>query len=278
MTAAILILLTITPPDPSIPKGDKMNLSASGKFSDGTAQDLTNQVSWTSANGGIARISDTPATKGLVTGLGAGSTAITVTLGGIQGSTTLTVSPPTLTSLTITPPDPSIAKGTGLQLSAAGNFSDGSTQDLTNQVSWTSANNTIAQVSNVSGSEGLVTGLAVGTTSITATFNGMQQSATVQVTAATLTKLIVTPANQVLSVGQMVNMMATAVFSDGTTQDVTQQANWTSSDDSVADIITSSSIHTNGELHAKKTGTATITATVILNGVTLSGSTGVTVM
>ena len=228
MTAAILILLTITPPDPSIPKGDKMNLSASGKFSDGTAQDLTNQVSWTSANGGVARISDAPATKGLVTGLGAWSTAITVTLGGIQGSTTLTVSPPTLTSLTITPPSPSIAKGTSLQLSATGNFSDGSTQDLTNQVSWTAGDNGTAQVSNVSGTQGLVSGLSVGNTSITVILNGIQGSTTVAVTQPTLSSLTITAPILSIAKGTTVKLSASGNFSDGSTQDLTNQVSWSS--------------------------------------------------
>ena len=228
VTAATLISLTITPPDASIPKGAKMNLSASGKFSDGTAQDLTNQVSWTSANGGIARISDTPATKGLVTGLGAGSTAITVTLGGIQGSTTLTVSPPTLTSLTITPPSPSIAKGTSLQLSATGNFSDGSTQDLTNQVSWTAGDNGTAQVSNVAGTQGLVSGLSVGNTSITVALNGIQVSTTVTVSPPTLSSLTITAPILSIAKGTTVKLSASGNFSDGSTQDLTNQVSWSS--------------------------------------------------
>ena len=72
-------------------------------------------------------------------------------------------------------------------------------------------------------------------------------------------------------------MMATAVFSDGTSQNVTIQADWVSSDHDVADIISSSSVQTFGRLDAKEPGTTTITATVTLGGVTLSASTLVTV-
>ena len=67
----------------------------------------------------------------------------------------------TLTSIVITPPDPSLARGISAQLSAIGNFSDGTAEDLTNQVSWTSESNSIAHVSNASGTQGLVTGLNV---------------------------------------------------------------------------------------------------------------------
>jgi hypothetical protein len=63
-----------------------------------------------------------------------------------------------LTSIALTPTHP-FAKGTTVQLSATCNFSDGTNEDCTTEVSWTSASNSIAQVSNVSGSEGLVKGL-----------------------------------------------------------------------------------------------------------------------
>ena len=143
-------------------------------------------MSWTSGNNGIAQVSDAIPTKGLVTGVGVGSTAINSTLGGVHGSTTLTVTAATLVSLTIAPPDPSIAKATTTQLTATGNFSDGTTQDCTIQVSWTSGENSIAQVSNVSGTQGLVTGLAVGSTTISVALGDVQASTTLTVTATTL--------------------------------------------------------------------------------------------
>jgi hypothetical protein len=139
-------------------------------------------------------------------------------------------------------------------------------------VSWTSGDNAIAQVSDAAGTKGLATGLGVGSTAITATLSGIQGSTTVIVTAATLTSLIVTPANPSLEKG-MLQMTATAVFSDGTTQNVTSQVDWISSNETVAHIISSSSPVTNGRLMPKKPGVTTITAT--LGGV--QGSTLVTV-
>jgi hypothetical protein len=144
-------------------------------------------------------------------------------------------------------------------------------------VNWTSGNIAIAQVSNASGTQGVVTGLAVGTTAITATLNSIFASTTVTVTAATLTSIIVTPANPTVPTGTKLTMTATAVFSDGTTQEVTLQANWTSSDDNVVHIQSTGSPNTNGRLEAKKPGTATITATIPTLG-NAQGSTLVTVI
>ena len=55
-------------------------------------------------------------------------------------------------------------------------------------------------------------------------------------------------------------MIATALFSDGTMEDVTAEADWTSSDEKVAHVKSNSG-NANGELQAKNPGTATITAT-----------------
>src|SRR5262249_35962718 len=54
--------------------------------------------------------------------------------------------------------------GTAIQMTATGTYSDGSTQNITSQVSWTSSNISAATV----GAAGLVTGVAPGTANITA--------------------------------------------------------------------------------------------------------------
>ena len=144
---------------------------------------------------------------------------------GSIASATVNVTAAFFTSVTVTPAASSIARGTTVQLTATGHFSDGTTADVTTQVSWTSDSNSIAQVSNVSGTQGLVKGLADGSAIVTArAFNGTLASATVNVTAATFTGLIVEPVDPVLSVHQTLQMMAIVEFSDGSTQNVTIQA------------------------------------------------------
>jgi uncharacterized protein YjdB len=270
VTDATLTSITITPPDSPIAKGTTLQATATCNFSDGTTEDCTDEVSWTSADSGIAQVSDTSPTKGLVTGVHVGKTTISASFAGMTGSATVTVSDATLTSITITP-DPSIAKGTVVQLTATGNFSDKTTQDLTTQVSWTSSDEAIAQVSNVSGSQGLVTGLASGTASESATLNGIEGSTTVTVTAATLTSIVITPPDSSIAKGTTVQLTATGTFSDGTTQDLTTQASWTSGNAAIAEV--SSVAGSEGLLTGVGAGTATITATIN----TVSASTSATV-
>ena len=59
--------------------------------------------------------------------------------------------PPTLTSIAVTPANPSILIGASQQFTATGTYSDGSTQNLTSQATWTSSNTGVATI-NASGS------------------------------------------------------------------------------------------------------------------------------
>ncbi len=68
---------------------------------------------------------------GLATGNTTGSATITGTYQGSTATTSITITPATLVSISITPSNPSIAAGTTVQFHATGTYSDGSTQDLT---------------------------------------------------------------------------------------------------------------------------------------------------
>lgn len=258
VTAAVLTSITISPINPSISNGTDVQLTATGNFSDGTTEDVTNTVSWTSANAGVEQVSNVAGSRGRVTGLKVGSVVITATTLGLHGTTTVTVTSAALTSITIDPVNPSVADGTVVQLSAIGNFSDGTTEDLTAVASWTSADNAVAQADNAVGYKGLVTGVSVGSTSIMARFAGVQGATTVSVTPATLVSITVTPANLSLAAGTSQQLAATANFSDGTTQDVTAEASWQSSAVSIVQV--SNAPKFKGLATAKKMGTAVITA------------------
>jgi uncharacterized protein YjdB len=94
-----------------------------------------------------------------------------------------TSAPPTLTSITVTPANPSINSGSTLQLTATGNYSDGSTQNLTTSVLWTSSDTGTATIS----AAGVLAGFAVGTAQISAASGAITASTTVTVQAAPLT-------------------------------------------------------------------------------------------
>src|SRR5207302_10623587 len=119
--------ITVTPSVPSISKGETQQFVATGTYSDGSTQNLTSVVSWSSSQPGVATVS----TTGLATGVGAGAAVIAATSGTVSGSTTLTVTSAALVSIATTPGNSSIALGTKQQFTATGTYTDGSTLNVT---------------------------------------------------------------------------------------------------------------------------------------------------
>src|SRR5262249_39909021 len=187
---------------------------ATGTNTDSPTQELTGWVSWASATTPVATIT----AAGLATAVGTGTSTISATLGGISGSTVLTVTAAALKSIAVTPANPTIAKGATQQFTATGPYSDNTTQDLTSQVTWASAPTTTAA--------GLATAVGTGTTTISATLGNVTGSTVLTVTAAALQSIAVTPANPSIAKGLTQQFTATGHYSDNTTQDLTSQVTW----------------------------------------------------
>jgi uncharacterized protein YjdB len=271
VTTATLQAVTVQPTSATIAIGMNLSFTAQGQYSDGTTQDLTATVNWTSSNPQTASISNAAGSKGVATGLAAGTVTLTATQGGVSGTATLTVTSATLSALEVNPGNASIPNGSQQQFTALGTFSDGSTSDLTTSVTWSSSNTQVATISNAAGSKGVASSVSVGQVTITATHSGVSGTAQLTVTPATVTALVVTPANASLPVGSTLQYTATAQLSDGTTQNVTQFATFASSNTAVATI--SNTFANKGLANAVSAGATTISAT--WNG--LNGSTPLTV-
>lgn len=176
--------ISIAPANPTIAAGATLQLAATGTYSDGSTRDLTGQASWSSSNGAVATVS----AVGLASGLAAGSAAIAASVGAVQGTALLTVQlPATLSSIAISPGNPTIPMASTQQFAATGTFSDGSTRDVTSQVTWASSNGAVATIN----AAGLASVVSAGTTSISAAQGSAQASTvlTVQATAATATTI-----------------------------------------------------------------------------------------
>src|SRR5574341_1202354 len=77
VTPAELVTLSITPPAPTIPKGQSQQSTATGIYTDGTSRDLTGEASWTSSDGSVATITSP---GGLATAVSPGQVMITATV------------------------------------------------------------------------------------------------------------------------------------------------------------------------------------------------------
>jgi len=83
--------ITITPANPTISVGAFEQFTASGTYSDGSIQNLTKGVTWSSSAPAVATIQTTgQATPGLASATEAGTATITANSDGVSGTTTLT--------------------------------------------------------------------------------------------------------------------------------------------------------------------------------------------
>lgn len=159
-----------------------------------------------------------------------------------------------ISSITISPISANIKQGSTQQFSATGKHNDGSTVDITKQVTWMSSDTSIASISN----SGLATGVALGSTHITASLSGVtSQVVILQVATKMLSSIKVTPASPGnFAVGAKQQFTATGTYDDGSVADISFQVTWSSSNTSIATISSS------GLVTAVAAGASIITASV----------------
>ncbi len=212
---------------------------------------------WTTSDATVATVAN-----GVVTGIAVGTATITASGKGGSDTIAVTVVLPDPTHVAITGAAESAKVGDTLQLAATILPSKAS-----QAVVWSSSNTDLATVSPA----GLVTFLAIGSVTITATsqaLNTMTATAVIAIGAPDPETLVVTGTAGAVSVILSETLQMLSVVSPDLAN---QGVVWTTSDNLVA------TIDANGLLTALKVGTVTVTATsAVLN--TVSGSLEITVI
>jgi uncharacterized protein YjdB len=263
ITGASMVSIVVTPANSSMAVGTTKQFAATGTFSDSSTQDVSGSAVWTSSNPAAAAINS----RGLLTSVATGSSTIKAVFGAVSGSTGLTVSTAHLVSITVSPANPRIARGTSIKFSATGTFSDASTAANLSGVSWKSSKPSIASLRG----SGLAHGKKGGTATISATASGVTGSTTLTVGTGTLVSLAVTPVAPTAAAGSTQQFVATGTFTDSSTQDITLNSHWSSSAATVATMANAPSVA--GVANCSAAGSATIGA----NSGGVSGSTVLTV-
>ncbi|MFA4843735.1 MAG: Ig-like domain-containing protein [Candidatus Margulisiibacteriota bacterium] len=101
---------------------------------------------------------------------------------------TVHVTAATLSSIAVTPANPTINVGANQQFIATGTYSDSSTQNITTQVTWTSGTPATATINT----SGLATGVAAGSSQISAALLGKTGTATLNVSSVATNSLTLT--------------------------------------------------------------------------------------
>ena len=274
-----LVSIQINPGTSSVAAGITQQFTAQGTFSNGNTKDLTSLVAWSSSTQYVATI----ASGGLASTYFQGSSTISASFtqpsGTVTSMTTLAVTAPSLVSVVVTDssvvvPGPNsletvkTAAGTSHQFLAYGLYTDGGERNITSSVTWSSTLVKVATINNA----GRATGITAGAATITATdpTTSLAGTSTLDVTNATVTSIVVSPVFQTIAPLTRLNLSALGMFSDGTTQDITADASWGSTDTAAATVTNTAP---SGVATGVASGTTTITAA--LGG--MSGNANLTV-
>ncbi|WP_226088487.1 Ig-like domain-containing protein [Vibrio bathopelagicus] len=254
VSSAVITDIQVTPSPVDVAKGQAEPLTATARFSDGTVSNLSSYVSWTSADTAKATVSPT----GLLSGVEVGNTTLTAFKDGVTSApVVVNVSSAVITDIQVTPSPVDVAKGQTEPLTATATFSDRTSSDISNSVTWTPVDKATATVS----STGLLSGIEVGKTTLTAFKDGVTSNKVdVNVSSAVITAIQVTPSPVDVAKGQAEPLTATATFSDGTSSDISRSVVWVPAD------IGTAAVFSNGLLSGVETGKTTLTA--IKDGVT----------
>jgi len=236
--------ITLSAPATTLETRRTLAVSATLRAADGAV--LTGRsVDWESSNTAVATVS--PA--GVVTGVARGTVTITARSGSVSGSLLLTVTPPPVASVTVTSPITTIVVGGTTQLQATLRAADGTLLEG-REVQWVSGTASIATVNN----GGLVTAIAPGTVTISATSEGRTGALVLTVQPPAPASVVVTPGSLSLLVGGSAALTASVRDAGGNTLPG-ERVTWTTSNPAVV------TAQQNGTITATGTGVATISAT-----------------
>ncbi len=172
----VLTTINVSISNSAVTVGSTVNAAASGFDQNGAAIAL-GAISWSTGSATIASITS----SGVVTGLVAGSTSVTATVGVKQGSANLSVVPPAPVA-TITLSATTLNMIVGATQAIAATERDAANNILSGRVvTWATSTASVASVST----SGVVTAVGLGNATITATSEG--KTATLAVTVATAT-------------------------------------------------------------------------------------------
>jgi trimeric autotransporter adhesin len=265
----VLRYITISPAGSTIATGTSIQYTATGYYSNGAiTQGIT--VSWSSSTSTVATINGS---SGVATGVAPGTTTITATALGIT-STTTTLTVAGLTSIAVTPTTQTISVTTTQQYDAVATYTTSGgttgTEDVTAQVTWNSSNTSVATFST--STPGLATGVAAGTTVVTATL-GTVTSNTASLTVTAAVSLVVGPSTPpTIAVGNTTALTVQEQWADMSLHPPSGTVTWSSSATNQANVVGT------GTGTAQVAGFAAGAPTITATEGTLTGTITVTVV
>ena len=217
-------------------------------YSDQSQIDVTDQAGYSVTDPNVCVVQN----DGVVVALNQGDALIRASYAGFEAIGEVTVNGPLmLVGVQVVPTQATLEVQQTLQLSVLANYSDGSSQEVTQSATYQSFNQSVAQVDE----SGLIRAQGPGQALVTATFYGFSGACQVEVEQPFVKDLLLVPESAELEPGDTLALALTAFYSDGSSLDVTLSARYQSADESVA------SVNTQGVVQAHASGQTEIAAT-----------------
>ncbi|MCR9910982.1 Ig-like domain-containing protein [Vibrio campbellii] len=232
VTKPIITNIEIFPKRVFLPAGSSQQYKVTAEYSDSSILDVSDKSEWIIENEDIAYTSLT--NKGMVMTKFVGQTRVIARFEKTLIISELSVIDAALQRIMIEPESVSLPVGHNEQLIAKGIYTDGTSQNITKSVFWSSDDFDLVNV-NV----GLIKGLQSKSGSVavvTASLDNIRGSARVNVSDAVLESVQVTPARSTVPIGGTKQFIATGIYSDGYTKDLTHEVTWSSSDEDSVEI------------------------------------------
>ncbi|MCP1312401.1 Ig-like domain-containing protein [Paenibacillus tyrfis] len=219
--------------------GDSDQITVKAVYPYGKEEDITGKTEWISSSDQIVQVR-----SGIITGIATGTATVTAKFG--NRSTTIQVSVGILKDLTASETNLILKKGDTRKVTVTSTYTDGKSKDVTQDAVWISSN---PQVANVS--EGTIKALTSGETKVSATVDNKTITITVQVDLASILKA--SSSFLTLDLGETRTITLTSIDANGKSEDVTNIAEWTSSNLAIAQVE-------KGSITSLAQGKVTITA------------------
>jgi uncharacterized protein YjdB len=237
--------VAVDPTTADLLAGQSITITPTVRDANGTV--VTDRVvTWSSSNTAVATVSST---TGVVTARAAGTATISAASEGKTATTSVTVTLVPVATIALQPTTLTIAPGQAATLTATTKTADG-TVVTGRAIAYASDNTGVARVSTT----GVVTGVAFGTATVTATSEG--KSATTAVTVQPAVSFVLVSPNLVLVRKAGTVQLSAAAYDASSNRIVGRAVAWTSDDPAVA------TVDANGLVTTKKAGVVRITATI----------------
>lgn len=140
-----------------------------------------------------------------------------------------------LQSIEISPPSPSLPKGSRKKFSVIAHYRDGSQAEIVSGVIWASSNSGVAPID----AEGIATAADEGSSTLQATFKHASATTMVSVIPVAPVALAMSPTDEMIRVKGKSQFKVLTTRSDDSVEDVTNQVTWSSSVPAVVKIAPS---------------------------------------